>query len=104
MSRMATLRQSLRAIALLPCSGADSWLPPATRPAPSIVPGPWIVMFSSPSPQIRLLCQWLCPKSWYGLPAPGSAGSYPRPPAGRAARMVAFCPRYRATSLASRIE
>jgi hypothetical protein len=63
-SRMATLRHRLSAIALLPCSAADSLLPPETRPLPSIVPGPWMVTFSSPSPQIRLLCQWLCPKSW----------------------------------------
>ena len=90
MSRMATLRHSLSAIALFPLSGADSALPPATRPLPSILPGPSMVTFSRLSPQIRLLCQWLCPKSWNGFPAPGSAGSYPFPLAGAAARIVAF--------------
>src|SRR6266545_2941555 len=58
---ISTLRHSFRAIALLPCNGADSWAPPRTRPLPSMVPGPKMVMLVSPSPQIRLLCQWLCP-------------------------------------------
>jgi hypothetical protein len=61
MSRMATLRHCFRAIALLPCNGADSSLPPRTSPRPSMVPGPEMVMLVRPSPQIRLLCQWLCP-------------------------------------------
>ena len=34
------------------------------RPLPSISPGPVTEAFSSPSPQMRLLCQWLWPKSW----------------------------------------
>ena len=75
MSWMRTLRHSFSAMALLPCNGPDSWLPPRTRPVQSILPGPARVTLVRPSPQIRLLCQWLWPKSWNGLPAPGSAGS-----------------------------
>src|SRR5436305_4447463 len=68
MSLISTLRHSFNEIALLPFNGADSALPPLTSPLPSITPGPAIVMLVSPSHQMRLLCQWLCPKSWYGLP------------------------------------
>src|ERR1017187_9606691 len=58
-SRSVTFRQSLRAIALLPPPRA--W--PRARALPEIKPPPTIAMFSSSSPQIRLLCQWLWPKS-----------------------------------------
>ena len=58
-SRSVTFRQSLRAIALSPPPPRS----PRVRALPLIRPPPTIETFSSPSPQIRLLWKWLCPKS-----------------------------------------
>ena len=56
-------------------------------------PGPLMVMFSRPIPQIREFFQWLCPKSWYLLCSLGSAESYPSSFPGKAAMMRAPCSR-----------
>ena len=56
-----------------------------SKPSPSIVPLPVIVRFVMPSPHIRALWKWLCPKSWNREKAFGSGASNPLD----AARIVA---------------
>src|SRR5437868_1980856 len=66
MSRNVTLRQFFRLIDLFPTpAGNTVSLSPRLRPRPQINPGPVTEILERPSPQIRLLCQWLWPKSWY---------------------------------------
>ena len=64
-SRNVTLRQFFRLMDLLPTPGSSAFGPsfplPLLRPLPQISPGPTIEIFLSPSPQIKLLCQWLWP-------------------------------------------
>jgi hypothetical protein len=67
-SRSSTLRESLSAIALFAWPARVSrssarGFSPRLNPFPSMRPGPVIDTSSTFSPQIRLLCQWLWPKS-----------------------------------------
>src|SRR6185437_3327220 len=59
MSFIITLRQSNRLMALL--GRTSPFLPLLTNPFPHIFPVPIIETSCRFSPQIKLLCQWLCP-------------------------------------------
>src|SRR6266545_3447834 len=93
-----TLLHSLSDSALSPTPFATEL--PVTRPSPSIVPVPVIATSCTPSPHMRALWKWLCPKSCHWENEFGSAASIPL----AAARIVAPDPSCSVTLLARWIE